>query len=241
MSAADVSSSLPQTPVPSASMLPKPVLPVDWSLADLQARLGGVPLERIRFYPPPGLATVEDALWLDDHEDRLCELVDGVLVEKVMSTFESQLAFILGHLLHNYLDRHPIGIVTGPDGQLWILPTIMRMPDAAFIRWDKFPNGKLPNDPAYKIAPDLAVEIISKGNPRKEMEIKLDEYFQAGVQLVWYIDPRKKAAQIYTARDACVDIDEAGFLDGGAVLPGFTLRLGELFERAERRGPTGDH
>jgi Uma2 family endonuclease len=241
MSATDAASSLPQAALALPTSLPQPAIPADWTLADLQKHLGGVALERIRLYPPPGLATVEDALWLEDHEDRLCELVDGVLVEKVMSTFESQLAFLLGHYLHIYLDRHPIGIVTGPDGQLWILPTIMRMPDVAFIHWDKFPGGKLPNDPAYKIAPDLAVEIISKGNPRKEMEIKLDEYFRAGVRLVWYIDPRNRAAQNYAARDACTDIDETGFLDGGAVLPGFSLRLGELFERAERRGPIAEH
>jgi Uma2 family endonuclease len=206
-------------------------------VADLQEYLGGVPLERIRLYPPPGLATEEDALWLDDHQDRLCELVDGILVEKTMGYYESQLAVILGHFLHLYLDSHPLGIVSGADGQLWILPARMRIPDIAFIRWERFPGGKLPDDSVYKIAPDLAVEILSKGNPRREMEIKLDEYFQAGVRLVWYIDPRTRTAQVYTARDKCANIDETGVFDGGDVLPGFRLRLGELFERAERRGP----
>jgi Uma2 family endonuclease len=68
------------------------------------------------------------------------------------------------------------------------------------------------------------------------MEIKLDEYFQAGVRLVWYIDPRTRTAQVYTSRNQRVDIDKMGVLEGGDVLPGFRLRLGELFERAERRG-----
>jgi Uma2 family endonuclease len=237
MSTTDLSSPLPPQPaVPLSSSLPKSAIPTDWSLADLQQHLGGVPLERIRLYPPPGLATEEDALWLDDHQDRLFELVDGILVEKTVSSYESQLALILGYFLHQYLESHPLGIATGPDGQLWILPSRMRIPDVSFIRWDRFPGGKLPDDSVYKMAPDLAVEILSEGNPRKEMELKLDEYFQAGVRLVWYINPRTKTAELYTSRNQCTTISETGILEGGEVLPGFQLRLGELFERAQRRG-----
>jgi hypothetical protein len=51
---------------------------------------------------------------------------------------------------------------------------------------------------------------------------------------VWYIDPHTSTARIYTARDQLGTIDENGFLDGRDVLPGFQLRLGELFERARR-------
>ena len=239
MSTTDVTSS-PQPSIALSASLPPPTFPANWTLADLQHHVGDVPAERIRLFPPPGMATVEDALWLDDHQDCLCELVDGVLVEKTMSTYESFLAAVLGHILNEFLDRQPLGMTTGADGQLQILPSRMRIPDLAFIRWDQFPGGKLPDDSVYKIAPDLAVEILSKGNPRREMEIKLDEYFQAGVRLVWYIDPRTRTAQVYTARDKCANIDETGVLDGGDVLPGFRLRLGELFERAERRSGAAD-
>ena len=61
------------------------------------------------------------------------------------------------------------------------------------------------------------------------MEQKLDDYFVAGVRLVWYIDPADRTARIFTARDRLTTIDESGFLDGGDVLPGFRLNLGELF------------
>ena len=67
------------------------------------------------------------------------------------------------------------------------------------------------------------------------MNLKLDEYFEAGVRLVWYIDPRSRTARIYTSRQDSKTIDETGSFDGGEVLPGFQLRLGELFERADRR------
>jgi Uma2 family endonuclease len=107
----------------------------------------------------------------------------------------------------------------------------MRIPDVSFISWDRFPGRKLPKDRVFRVAPDLAVEFISQGNTKGEMNLKLDEYFAAGVRLVWYIDPRTRTAQVYTARDRAETIGESGLLDGRDVLPGFQLRLGELFER----------
>ena len=217
------------------SIIPPVAFPTNWTLANLQEHLGGIPFERIRLYPPPGMATEEDALWLDDHEDCICELVDGVLVEKVMSTFESLLAATLIRLIGSFLDANDLGILLGADGQLRILPTKMRVPDVAFIRWDRFPGGKLPKDRVYKLAPDLAVEILSEGNTQQEMANKLAEYFQAGTRLVWTIDPRTRSANIYTSPDEVAAIDENGFLAGGDVLPGFQVRLGEIFDRTERR------
>jgi Uma2 family endonuclease len=152
-----------------------------------------------------------------------------------MSSFESFLATTLIRLLGNYLDSLDLGILLGEAGQLWILSHKMRVPDISFISWDRFPDRKLPKDRVYKVAPDLAVEILSESNTEKEMRLKLDEYFEAGVRLVWYVDPRTRSARIFTARDDVTTIDATGHLEGRDVLPGFSLRLGELFERAERQ------
>lgn len=221
-------------------VIPAAVFPANWTLANLQEHLGGIPLDRISLYRPPGMATEEDALWLDDHEDCLCELVDGTLVEKTMGMYESVLAVALGYFLRAFLEKNDLGIVSGEAGQLRILPSKMRVPDVAFIRWDSFPDGKLPKDRVYKMAPDLAVEILSEGNTQQEMALKLAEYFQAGTRLVWYIDPRTRSANIYTGPEQVASIDENGLLEGGDALPGFTLRLGELFDRADRRQQLGN-
>ena len=66
------------------------------TLADLRKRLGGIPLDRIWFHPAPGTATEKDVLEVEVRENRLCELVDGTLVEKAMGFEESRLAFELG-------------------------------------------------------------------------------------------------------------------------------------------------
>ena len=111
----------------------------------------------------------------------------------------------------------------------------MRIADVAFIRWERFPNGKLPREPIPALAPDLAIEVLSKGNTEREMQRKLRDYFEAGVRLVWYIDPESRTATVYTATDQSAAIDSDGVLDGGDVLPGFTLSLTELFAKAGPR------
>src|SRR5262245_2488811 len=158
-------------PTPDSAIVhfPPTLLPTDWNIADLQAHLGGIPPERIRLYPPPGMATEQDVLHFDDHEDRLCELVDGILVEKVMASYESLLAGILIQWINNFLDKNPLGIVLAPDGMLKILPHRVRIPDVSFIRWERFPDRKLPRQPIFEVTPDLAVEILSAGNTEAEM------------------------------------------------------------------------
>ena len=63
-----------------------------WTVADLYRRFGPIPFERIRQNPPPGSGTVDDVIRLNDHEDRLYELVDGILVEKTVGLEESCIA-----------------------------------------------------------------------------------------------------------------------------------------------------
>jgi Uma2 family endonuclease len=203
--------------------------------AELQEQLGGVPLERIRVVPPPGLATEEDALRVQDAEGRTCEVIDGVLVEKAMGYFEARIATVMLHLIERYLEKHDRGIVVGPDGLLRISATRSRAPDAAFFSWEKFPERKLPAAAVPSLIPDLAIEVLSRGNTRAEIETKLDEYFSAGVQAAWIIDPARRVAKVYEGRKAMTELPEDGVLRAPAVLPGFEVSLRDLLARAGKR------
>jgi Uma2 family endonuclease len=213
-------------------------LPINWSVADLQAYLGDIPAERIRMFPPPGYATEADVLEIEDREDRLYELEDGILVEKPMGWYESLIATLVSRQIGNYLDDHDLGQVLGADGSLKILPGIVKIPDVSFISWARFPKEKLGRRPIPALIPDLAVEVLSDTNTKKEMAAKLNRFFEAGVQLVWYIDPESQSATAFTSPMEQVYVTIDSQLDGGDVLPGFTLSLAWLFERADRQsGP----
>jgi Uma2 family endonuclease len=216
----------------STVTIPRPAIE---TLRDLVDRLGDIPSERIRMRPAPGTATAADVIALFDGEKRLFELVDGVLVEKAMGVYESLVAGVLIQLLWNFLEQNDLGIVLGADGALEVLPDLVRIPDVSFIAWDRLPDEKLPRARIPVLAPDLAVEVLSQGNTEAEMERKLREYFEAGVRLVWYVDPETRTARVYTRPDEVRLLHEDDTLDGGDVLPGFHLTLRECFDRAVRR------
>jgi Uma2 family endonuclease len=201
------------------------------TVAELLQRLDDIPPERIRLHPTPGTATERDLL---KPEGRLCELVDGILVEKTMGFVESMLTMELGAIITVFVKRNRLGIVSGTDGMVRLLPGLIRLPDIAFISWDRLPGRKAPTTPILDLAPDLAVEVLSRSNTKKEIKRKLREYFDVGVRLVWIINTHDRSALVHTSPTRKVKLDESQNLDGGDVLPGFTLSLRELFESLER-------
>jgi Uma2 family endonuclease len=198
-------------------------------------RLGFVPLERIRFHPFPGTATEDDVLAGPNGGKPLCELVDGVLVEKTMGYYESRVAAVLIRFLETFLEDHDLGIVLGEGGTLKLAPGLVRVPDVSFLAWDHFPNRELPEEPMPALAPDIAVEVLSKGNTREEMERKLREYFATGTRLAWYVEPIARTVRVYTSPSDSTLLSEEDTLDGGDVLPGFRLPLSRWFDQAGRR------
>jgi Uma2 family endonuclease len=207
------------------------------TIAELLEQLGDIPAERVRSRPYPGTATERDVIDVHDRENRLCELVDGTLVEKVMGYDESIYAAHLLGRVFVYLQTHQLGQIVGADGIMRLFPGLVRIPDVAFISWGRCPKGKRRRGEIPTVAPDLVVEVLSKKNTPKEMARKLDEYFRAGVRLVWYVDPKKRTVRVYTARDRSVLLREDQTLDGGDVLPGFALSIRDWFAEAERTAP----
>ena len=198
--------------------------------AELVRRLGGIPLDRICFTPPPGTATERDLRAALRRSDRLYELVDGTLVEKAMGLRESMIAGQLLIEIGVFARRHDLGMPAGEAGTVRLMKGLVRIPDVAFFSWAKLPGRVLPSRPIPDLAPDLAVEVLSETNTPAEMQRKLREYFLAGVRLVWMIDSARRRADVYTSPDApAATLDESQALDGGAVLPGFTLPLADLF------------
>ena len=213
------------------------ILPPE-TFAEVWERLGNVPLNRIRMFPLPGTATVADVERLCNREPKcLCELVDGVLVEKAFGHFESRLAARLIQLLGGFLDDHDLGIVAGADGPHRVLPDQVRFPDVAFIGYDQIPADADPNTVVPDWIPSLAVEVISESNTKAEMARKLKDYFEAGVKLVWYVDTPNRTVRVYHAPETFVTKGEGDELDGETVLPGFRVAIRDWFDRALRVRP----
>jgi Uma2 family endonuclease len=190
----------------------------------------GVSAKRVRLDPPPGTATVRDVLRIRAREDRLFELVDGTLVEKATSVDAAFVAAVLIKMIGVLSDRlGNLGMVLPPDAFLRLSSRYVRAPDVSFTNWDRLPNRKVPREPVPTLAPDLAVEVLSPSNTKREMARKRKEYFRSGVRLVWLIDPKARTAAVYTSPDDGTELGPADTLTGGDVLPGFAVTVGDLF------------
>ncbi len=199
------------------------------TFADIAGRLGDIPPERIIWLPRT--ATEEDVVRFCE-EQRPVELVEGFLVEKAMGFRESLLAASLIMFLKNFTSPRKLGLVGAPDAIMRLRPGLIRLPDVSFVTWERLLATDAHTKKVAPLGPDLAVEILSEGNTRKEIDQKRRELFAAGTKLVWVIDPKSRTAEVYDdpARpNQMILVRETDVLEGGAILPGFRLPLADLF------------
>jgi Uma2 family endonuclease len=161
------------------------------------------------------------------------EIIDGLIKElPPMSIFAQRLTTVLTTRLELFGETSKRGqaIMEG----LFHLPLPLdrnRRPDIAFILAQRWPlNRPLPaRDNAWDLAPDLAVEVVSPTDYLDELFTKLDEYFRAGVRQVWVVFPLLGYVQVYDSLTQCHGLLRQDTLDGGTLLPGFSLPLAQLF------------
>src|SRR5207237_375641 len=136
-----------QWKVPMENIMTAVLTPVTASstLADLLRQLGDIAPGRVRFPPALGQASEQDVLDIERREDRLCELVDGVLVEKAMGYRESLLAVEIVSLLLAFVKPRNLGLVSGEAGMMRLFPGLVRIPDAAFVSWNRIPKRRVPS------------------------------------------------------------------------------------------------
>jgi len=204
------------------------------TMAEILHQLGDIAPERLHVHSLLGQATEAD--WQREMEKgHLCELIDGMLVEKPMGAKESTVSLWMAWILYDYLNLHDVGFLVGSDGPFRLAHSRVRLPDIAFLNWDKTSNRCVPPDAVYDLAPDLAIEVLSQSNTHAEMLRKRQDYFNAGCQLVWEVDPELRIVSVYTSPTDRVTLIEADVLTGGDVLPGFLVPVQRIFEKLSPR------
>ena len=194
-------------------------------------RFGSLPAWRVLNDPAPGTATFEDAIDLLGR-GHLCELIDGILLEKDVGLLEAEIAVNVSTAARNYLKRRKLGRVAGADGFLRLGPDQTRGPDTSIFCWKNLPGGRMPAGAVPAVPPTIAVEVISESNTEQEMNRKLRDYFGAGTQLAWYVYPVRREVRAFTAPAVFTTLTEAAgdVLTAEHLLPGFALPLSEIFD-----------
>ncbi len=114
-------------------------------------------------------------------------------------------------------------------------PDTVRIPDVAFVRHERLPPPLVSGRAA--LPPDLAVEIRSPNDRPGELRQKLADYFAAGVQLVWLVDPDEQTVEVWTSSGLGRRCTAAETIDGGAVIPGFRCPVARFFEGTAGTSP----
>jgi Uma2 family endonuclease len=162
---------------------------------------------------------------LPENADKRLELINGEIVEVVSNQGSSRLGMKLGSRLQQYLDLYDIGYLTGADGGYHVGADRF-MPDVAYISKVRQPIAS--NDTYNPLSPDLAIEVISPIDNWRDLLNKVTAYLAAGTT-VWVVLPDEKQLRVYAPGQAVRAHGIDNTLDGGDLLPGFTLPIKAIF------------
>ena len=166
--------------------------------------------------------------------DEPWELWDGELKRvPPASAGPTTIASIVNFHLRLYLRDNNIGTVSSADGGYVLFRRDDRdtvvAPDVGFVRWDHLPGGTLPKRGFFPVPPDLAVEVQSPSDEPAEMARKRQLYADAGVPLVWWVDPAARTVTVHRPGLAPVTLPDPDTLDGADILPGLAHPIADLF------------
>jgi Uma2 family endonuclease len=185
---------------------------------------------------PATLLTAEDLLAMPDDGKRY-ELVEGELIEMSPSSrYHSRDGLRIASQLLSFVEAHELGEAFGADAGFILRrnPDTVRAPDAAFVLKERL--VELDDEGFLPLAPDLAVEVVSPSNTVNEMSRKVHEYLDAGTSIVWVVEPLRRQVAVYTPEPVVRIYRDGDTLDGGDVIPGFTLSVTYIFD-----GPQATH
>jgi Uma2 family endonuclease len=169
----------------------------------------------------------EHFLQLPENEDRLFELINGEIVEKMPTEEHGRIVINIGAAIRIFLKQHQVGRV---GAEIWYkLPADRynaRMPDLSVN------SGHRPvvRQGSVLQMPELAVEIKSPTDSIKQMGGKAHYYLANGARLVWLVFPNKRYVEVYQLDGEVEVLFGDDLLDGGDVLPGFTMSVADVFE-----------
>jgi Uma2 family endonuclease len=172
-------------------------------------------------------------------EDGLYEVVNGQRVEKPpMSTLAGLIAFALAFHVQTFAAARKLGRA-GTELLFHLDPgkNLQRRPDAAFVSFARWAEDRpLPHTDPWPVVPEIVAEVISPTNLAESVLDRVAEYFQAGVQLVWFVYPRHQQIYVYESPTRVRILTQADEIDGGSVLSGFQLPLPTLFGAVPQAG-----
>jgi Uma2 family endonuclease len=162
------------------------------------------------------------------------ELVNGELVMSPKNNWlHGKICMRLSTAMKSFADLHRLGAVWNSSTGFWMENLNCRASDISFVRKERLRGLKRREAKFFQGAPDLAVEVLSPSNTRREVDERLSDYFSSGAQLAWVIDPERELVEICHAPTQRRLLGSGAMLDGEQLLPGFQYPVADLFKEWE--------
>lgn len=175
----------------------------------------------------PAKRATEDDLRATPQDGRKYELVDGEIRVSPTGARHGKVSVNLVVALANFAREHRLGQVLESSTGFRLPGGNVRSPDVSFIAAARLVSHPLTDD-FSELPPDLAVEVLSPSERPRHVLDKVGEYLEAGVRLVWVIDPPREKAIVYKSLSDVTELHAGDELDGEDVLPGFRVKLSEI-------------
>ena len=182
--------------------------------------------------PKPALITAEEFMRMDDSEGVRAELIRGAVCEAMGTGFRHTI--IAGRFvrhLGSFVEERLLGFAGAPDGGVRLErdPDTVRIPDAMFVSNDRLPSD---DDLDFYIesTPNIAVEVKSRTDSVAQTHDKARMWHAHGVPLVWAAYPETRTIDVHSADGSITTLTDADTLDGGEVLPGFSVAVSDIFD-----------
>ncbi|MFO0849325.1 MAG: Uma2 family endonuclease [Gemmataceae bacterium] len=157
------------------------------------------------------------------------ELIDGRLVRKPMGAEASWIQGWIGDVLRAFVRTHDLGIVFESEcGYACFRGNRVRKPDVSFVLAGRIPGGRPPQGD-ITIPPDLAVEVVSPQEKAYQLDAKVRDFLSVSVPLIWIVYPESRTVQVRAAGGVIRELSDTDELTGDPVLPGFRVRVADLF------------
>ncbi len=175
------------------------------------------------------LLTADELERMPDDDSVQIELDEGELITMPPAGEEH------GHIgcgisaeLGYFVKKHKLGRVYSADTGFRLSRDTVRSPDVAFVRKDRV--EAIHGQGFAKGAPDLAVEVFSRSDSVRQLKRKVKQYLATGSHTVWVFYPKRKEVDDYAASGGIRSVSGNGVLEAPDLLPGFSVKVSELFE-----------
>jgi Uma2 family endonuclease len=183
--------------------------------------------------------SVEQKVWTEAELEALPddgyihEVIDGELVMSPKNdSYHGRICAQLLIALGTFVMARKLGAVWDSSTGFWMHNRNCRAPDVSFISKERLQAlGFKTTDRSFiPGAPDLAVEVLSPNNTRKEIDERLRDFFASGTQIAWIINPDAECVEVCHALDRRKLLGSGADLDGEHLLPGFRYPIADLFK-----------